>query len=64
MRICNNCENGIFCDTWTEVKCTIRKRRITDPKREALRCKNFKKDNREEKPKCQCKQCMSRGKED
>lgn len=65
MRNCFNCENTIYCDTFAEVKCTVKKRRVNDSKREALRCRDYKKDTREEdkKPKCQCKHCLSRGKE-
>lgn len=61
MRICSNCENSVWCSTFTEAKCIVKKRRINDLKREALRCKDFKKDTREEKPKCRCKHCLTLG---
>ena len=66
MRNCAGCEHGIYCETWTQVKCLKKERYINDPKREALRCKDYKKDTREEdkKPKCQCKHCLSRVNED
>ena len=65
MRNCAGCEQAIYCETWTQVKCLKKGRYINDLKREALRCRDYKKDTREEdkKPKCQCKYCLSRGKE-
>ena len=64
VRNCLSCENQVFCDTWQEAKCTVHMRRIYEPENDALRCPDFKKDRRTEKPKCQCKQCLARGKED
>lgn len=64
VRNCENCEHAIWCDTFTEPKCTVHNRRIYDPSGDALRCKKFKKDRRTEKPKCQCKACLNRGTDD
>lgn len=60
VRNCLNCEHGVFCDSWQELKCLVNIRRIYDPN-DALRCRDFKKDKRTEKPKCQCKSCLARG---
>ena len=60
MRICENCERGIQCDTFMDVKCLVKGRRIINSKNEALRCKDYKKDTREKKTKCQCKHCLSK----
>lgn len=62
VRNCLNCEQAVFCDSWDELKCLVNIRRVYDPN-EALRCKDFKKDKRTEKPKCQCKACLARGNE-
>lgn len=61
VRNCLNCEHGVFCDSWQELKCLVNIRRIYEPDRDALRCRDFKKDKRTEKPKCQCKTCLVRG---
>lgn len=65
-RHCMNCEHSVFCDSWTEYKCLVKAKRIYEPDKEALRCKDFKKTPRKtalgekEKAKCQCKTCQRR----
>ena len=66
VKTCTECENSVYCETWAQVKCNVRKCYIDDPKRDALRCRNYKKDTRDEsaKPKCHCKSCQSRNNEE
>lgn len=56
--LCSTCVNSIWCDTWGEWKCTVRKRRfygsnIPDE------CKSYKKRGKDfkERP-CQCEDCL------
>ena len=60
---CMDCENSIWCDTWSEFKCVIKQRRIYEPENDALDCEDFKRERRgknEAEPKCRCKHCLRR----
>lgn len=56
--LCPTCNNSIRCETWGEVKCTAKKRRINEWK-EIVECREYKKRSAKWKePRCQCKDCL------
>lgn len=54
--LCASCSNSIRCDTWTEWRCSTKKRRIYETVTKcsdyAKRPKNFK------QMRCHCKDCL------
>lgn len=57
--LCSSCSNAIFCNTWTEWKCLVKKKRIYDYE-DMLVCKSYnKKPNHWKEVKCRCKFCLA-----
>ena len=55
---CNNCEYGIFCPTWAEMKCKKFLSRNEYAPNEINNCEEWKKRLSSEEPKCHCDDCM------
>ena len=56
---CDNCKKSIFCATWGEIKCLVKKLRIR-PNEDVSDCKDYqKRGTDEENPECQCDDCLS-----
>ena len=59
---CIKCTNSIFCATWGEYKCKVKKERVYG---DISECPDFKRrDKNFKEPKCQCEDCMSQGTEE
>lgn len=56
MNDCRNCSNSIFCPTWTEWKCTVKKVRYFDP--ESNCDKHIKRPKNWKDMKCRCEDCL------
>lgn len=56
--LCPTCTNSIWCPTWADVKCLVRKQRIGGYKKLVV-CKFYKKRpvGFKEQP-CQCEDCL------
>lgn len=57
--LCGNCISGIWCETWGEMKCVVKKMRIYKPE-ELTACSDYKKRPTVgyKEPKCQCEECL------
>lgn len=58
---CLTCNNGIWCDTWAEWKCTKKQKRVYD-QNERVDCTDYDKRSRGAvAAQCQCEDCLKRG---
>lgn len=56
--LCPNCSMSIWCPTYAEWKCKVKKQRIYGYKT-LTKCEFYKKRDKDFKePKCQCKDCL------
>lgn len=56
--LCPTCGNSIYCPTWSEVKCTVKEKRIYGYKTMTV-CGSYKKRPKDFKePRCRCEDCL------
>lgn len=54
--LCGSCSSGIWCGTWGQWKCSMKKRRIYET---LTKCDSFaKKPKNWKEMRCQCKDCL------
>lgn len=57
--LCSSCTYSIRCDTWSEWKCKLKRRRIYSTMPFANECSDYKKrDKNFKESKCQCDDCL------
>ena len=57
--LCASCSESIWCPTWAEWKCKLKKRRIYSDSPFATTCSDRKKRGKDFKEsKCQCEDCL------
>lgn len=56
---CNKCTHSIWCPTWAEWKCLVKKRRVYPTMDIFKSCSDFNKRSKDFKEsKCQCENCL------
>ena len=58
-RICSTCMHSIWCQTWADWKCKVKKRRIYPDSAFYGKCPDYKKrDKTFKESACQCEDCL------